>query len=283
MSDLYKVEWMGDDNMSGFFGAWDDVLDRMQHRPGNDHLRDIMLTQLRKSKALQHQMELWDAMSDSDPNKSYQWLVDMLNRKIEQQRQRNNLKDLQVNAGKPVAAAVASEQPKGPKNCKYGANCTNGKCTFLHPPKGGPALVAAIPKKKAGQPQKTNPGAQEDTRDPCWAWVDGKCNLGGACSRAHRALTKEEKQKKAEAEKRRADAAAAKAKGGTNAGGGANVPPPPKRTFSPAPTGICANFKKAQTCQAGLDCRFAHEGLEKHQEAHRAARAAAKAKKEGPG
>ena len=86
---------------------------------------------------------------------------------------------------------------------------------------------------------------------------------------------------KAEAEKRRAEAAAAKAKGGTAAGGGNHQPPPPpKRTFSPAPSGVCSHFAKAKACAAGLDCRFAHEGLEKHQEAHRAARAAAKAKKE---
>ena len=139
MSDLMKVEWTKDAEMADFLERWEKVVNRLQFRPSDEHLRDVLLMQLRKSAALKHQIEQWDQMEDEDANKTYQWLLSQVARKIDQQRMRTNLKDMQHTIVNPGAggggknpAAVGAEPPKA-KNCKFGAHCTTPGCQFKHP------------------------------------------------------------------------------------------------------------------------------------------------------
>ena len=113
LADLMKVAWTKSSEMAGFLDRWEKVVNRLQFRLTDKHLRDVFLIQLRMPAALKHQLEQWGQMPDDDPNKTCDWLVGQLQRKTGQRRERVNLQDLQVTTltpGKPAAAAP--EPPK---------------------------------------------------------------------------------------------------------------------------------------------------------------------------
>ena len=96
LADLTKVAWTKDSGMADFLDRWEKVVNRLQFRPTDEHLRDVLLIQLRKSAALKHQLEQWDQMEDEDASKTYEWLISQVQREIDQRRMRTNLQDMRL-------------------------------------------------------------------------------------------------------------------------------------------------------------------------------------------
>ena len=65
-----NLEFTKDAELDLFMHTWVDTVLHMRDRPEDNHLRDLLLKQLRKSPMLKHQIEKWDEMGEDDPNKT---------------------------------------------------------------------------------------------------------------------------------------------------------------------------------------------------------------------
>ena len=251
--DLMKVEWRGDDKIAEFLDDWTDVYTQMARKPDHDTVREILMTQVRKStRELKHALEEWDKLEPEE--QTVAWMMEVLNRKVDTRRRLENKAEVSasVAAGRkgntqpaaptPKVAAAPPAQPACPLYLK--GSCKNGaSCPAPHPPNmQGKAKQNGNQQQQKQQPQQNPQQPSGNTQagwgNPCWRFHEGKCLKGDACSFEHRQMTKKEKQTYEEAKK-------------------AN---PPRNSSPGVGSTVCVEYSKSKTCKNGEACPFSHPG-----------------------
>ena len=263
-NDLLAVQWKGDDNIVGFLDKWFEVFTQLDPVPDAAILREVLLSQVRRStKEMKHDLEEWDRMAETDPNKCYTWLMSALDRRVALQRRLRNVADMTASVSdnrqsktQPAVPGPQTGSSKPPNVCftwQKTGSCPNGqKCPYAHSPDQKGIKAPQNPRPPS---QQRAPSSGPTARRPCYNFADGKCTRTN-CPFEHRQLTKAEKKEKEEAA----------AKRGGSAG---RTPSPPNKPQ------VCVPFSKSGSCAFGLACRMIHPGMEA---AQRAARDESKAK-----
>ena len=97
-SDLiYGFDHLGnlkvkDHNLHEFRMTWNHIIDNMGKFSMNDfHFRDVFYRKIKDEPEMEYDTRLYERMSESDPNKTYEHLKKCVQRVIQMQEQRKNL------------------------------------------------------------------------------------------------------------------------------------------------------------------------------------------------
>ena len=79
LTTLMKVEWMGDNEMAKFLATWDKVsLGMGANRPSEQHMEEIFLTQLKKSRVFEQDIRKYVRLEPGHADKTYAKLYKMV-------------------------------------------------------------------------------------------------------------------------------------------------------------------------------------------------------------
>ena len=213
VEDLLKVRLLNDD-LSTFLGNWDSVMSGLSHTPDETTLRDIFLRELRQSKRLKYDLEIFDRAKEGTEQHSYSFLKESIKSLLTRERKRKNRDRVARSHGDKYGAPATprstspsarsgrgrSQSPKGsrprspgrsrsstpqksrsasPKGVCYDflkGNCKRGdKCMFLH-------------KKRSLSPKGPKP--KKKINATCKFWKEGTCTRGDACRFQHKDIEK---------------------------------------------------------------------------------------------
>ena len=209
---LYDLPYPGDADLVTFKSQWNEVLECM--RPGdvpNDvALRDILYDKIKGSKLMVFDIHYYDSKQESHADKTYQYLIDMINRHIKIRREEKNrearnqgLKHL-ASRYKTMALPAEGQADKPPK----AAPTPKPKANPTSSPKSGdaaPVLAEAKAKQHAkgkdkgkgkgkkgkSKSRSRSPSAPRSAADkkkiPCrfHFGVGTTCNKGRDCEFSH--------------------------------------------------------------------------------------------------
>jgi len=274
--DLLGVEFSGDSQIETFLNNWHRVYGGLCCDLPESFAEDHFINELRKSTVLKEIVAHYDRLPLGDPDKSYNGLLAAVNSYLLRVRQEANRVKL---LGKSGRTAAPFEGPKQLCDHFKAGNCSRGRnCPFSHskrkkkaalrkeaapapPPKGKgkgqhgksrepspfPDQKGNKGKGKGGGGRKGgNDNSQHgnDTRRPCFAFADGRCQKGRDCMFVHRALTADEIRFKDEYRKR------------------ADSPGNLRKQAAPVPKGVCELYLENK-CRLGKSCPMAHIKLKK--------------------
>ena len=254
ITDLTSVAWCGDsdEQIERFRNNWDGTIAGMVEELNDKLLSEILLEQMLKSSVLKEEIMAYRRLKKEDPAKSYNGLLDIMDRHLVLAHQRKN-RTAQVRANNQRNASTTA----APGVCRKFllGKCGNKNCNQEHPSGqggvlksksqggGGSQSPAAGPggkgrKKGGGKGKSRSPsrssgsGKSVDRSLPCSWFQSGKCTRKD-CKYEHRMATADEKEKLKKIIKPR----------------------------SPSPVagqGICNQFSQTGTCTFGEKCKFKH-------------------------
>ena len=214
VEDLLKVRLLNDD-LSTFLGNWESVMSGLSHTPDETTLRDIFLRELRQSKRLKYDLEIFDRAKEGTEQHTYLFLKESIKALLTRERKRKNRDSVARSHGDKYGAPATprstspsarsgrgrSTSPKGsrprtpgrsrstsprksrtpsPKGVCYDflkGTCKRGdKCQFLH-------------KKRSLSPAKP-PKTKKKINATCKFWREGTCTRGDSCRFQHKEIEK---------------------------------------------------------------------------------------------
>ena len=241
--DLMGLGWWGDDSMHGFRHMWNFITRNMAEPLNENTLRDLLLERLNKSKVLQADISHYHRLSHNDPDRSYNYLRNCMNRYLERTQMTKTRDDYSTMLKKMAKHGGGAPAAPGPK-------------------------AKAKPKAKSKGKGKGKGGKGEDDKKlPCYFHHNGGCTFSAKdCRFSHDSISDEKKKELvrprsrsptrpnrqppaagAESDAEKAPAPKAKAKAKAKAAAG--------------PMGgqiWCKEFLKPQGCKYGNNCIFAH-------------------------
>ena len=189
MEDLLNVRLVND-NLTSFMRSWEGVLAGMNAKtPDDSMLEALFYNQLKKSKQMQHHLNVYLSASEESADHSYTYLIESVRQYLSRARlERNRERVARQNGGRPAAPAAESQRvPKG--FCiafvKYGS-CRRDNCTYKHEQPSGDARGRtpsrdAKPKKGKGKGRTNSPKGKKE----CRFYPKGRCDRGENCPFAH--------------------------------------------------------------------------------------------------
>ena len=87
VEDLLKVRLINDD-LSTFLSNWESVMSGLSHTPDETTLRDIFLRELRQSKRLKYDLEIYDRAKEGTDQHSYAFLKNSIKEMLVRERKR---------------------------------------------------------------------------------------------------------------------------------------------------------------------------------------------------
>ena len=257
ITDLSNLDWMGDPRMQSFLYVWYVMVNGMKEAISETTLRDLLLTKMEKSSELQHDLNFYYRMPDGDPEKSYQYLLDSMERYIQRASQRKNRKDFNgkhlehilkcshtalPGVGKEPKAKLSKAEKKARKLAQQKAQAESQgdrDASAAPAPKGGGKGGDKGPLSSQGTPYK----------EICYYFNHSTCQKGKQCTFKHVKLNDKEKGKlkKPNIKSRGNSQAAPKGGGpkGDGKGGG-------------KASGWCHAHLRPGGCPHGKDCMFPH-------------------------
>ena len=107
VEDLLKVRLLNDD-LSTFINNWESVMSGLSHTPDETTLRDILLRELRQSKRLKYDLEIYDRAREGTEQHTYRFLVDSLKELLTRERKRKNRDRIARSHGDKYGAAAST-------------------------------------------------------------------------------------------------------------------------------------------------------------------------------
>ena len=161
IEDLTAAQ-LNPDNIERFITAWDLVVAGQQEPQPEQTLKTLFLRQVRKAKALEHDVAYYDRLPVGHPDRCYQFMHNRVRVHIERAKaERNREQQCQHLAGKSSTALAATDQSRGKKKekGKGGRSKSNDKRGKGQDPagdggKGGQALLPVAGKGQVRQRQE---------------------------------------------------------------------------------------------------------------------------------
>ena len=144
LEDLLAIT-LANENLVVFLSNWETVLSGIQKAPDETFLEPLFHRQVKKCKALQHDINIYERAADGSPEKTYKFLYDAARNHINRKRlERNRERIAKQTAGLPTTPAP-KRVPKG--FCiafVRNGSCNKGEsCKYKHEPSS--AVVATHP------------------------------------------------------------------------------------------------------------------------------------------
>ena len=190
MEDLLNVV-MVNDNLVQFIRNWDTVLSGIKKTPSDDVLESLFHRQIKKNKALAHDVAIYERAIDGTPEKTFEFLYKAANRHINAKRLEKNRDRMakQAAAGMPSAPAPLKRVPKG--FCidfvKMGS-CSKDNCPYKHEKPEKPR--GRTPSGSKGKGRGRSPSGRGSpspgrAQVECKFFKQGRCNKRDACRFLH--------------------------------------------------------------------------------------------------
>jgi len=254
LTNLMKVNYLGDKNMEQFYNSWLKVVNNLKSPDSvsAEAREELFLKACEQSAVLKNDVDHYKRQVVGHPDKSYDFLLRSMKFRIDSAREDRNLKELDNTfAGSSTIPAM----PSADGMCKFflKGSCLKGNdCKFSHGGKGkgqskdnkgdrGNARVPS-PGSKGGKGYKGDSGKSKGAGKSgakkliCYRYMEGTCpKTKEECSFDHRKGSAEEVKEKASWDA--------------------------KRAASPAPqadTKICPDWKNKGECALGDACKLAH-------------------------
>ena len=172
MEDLLNVKLVND-NLTSFMRSWEGVLAGMNAKtPDDSMLQALFYNQLKKSRQMQHHLNVYLSASEESADHTYTYLIESVRQYLSRARlERNRERVARQNGGRPAAPAAESQRvPKG--FCiafvKYGS-CQRDNCTYKHEQpssnaRGRTPSRDAKPKKGKGKGRTNSPKRKKECR-----------------------------------------------------------------------------------------------------------------------
>ena len=107
VEDLLKVGLLNDD-LSTVINNWESVMSGLSHTPDETTLRDILLSELRPSKRLKYDLEIYDRAREGTEQHIYRFLMDSLKELLTRERKRKNRDRIARSHGDKYGAAAST-------------------------------------------------------------------------------------------------------------------------------------------------------------------------------
>ena len=110
VEDLLKVRLINDD-LSTFLSNWESVMSGLSHTPDETTLRDIFLRELRQSKRLKYDLEIYDRAKEGSDQHSYSFLKNSIKEMLVRERKRKHRDRIARSHGDKYGAAASHDPP----------------------------------------------------------------------------------------------------------------------------------------------------------------------------
>ena len=111
LEDLLAIT-LANENLVVFLRNWETVLSGIQKAPDDTFLEALFQRQVKKCKALQHDMNIYQRALDGSPETSHKFLYDAASNHINRRLERNRERIAKQTAGQPTVPAP-KRVPKG--------------------------------------------------------------------------------------------------------------------------------------------------------------------------
>ena len=172
--DLLAVQIKGE-ALEGFLNTWDMVLMSIRHEQPEDVLRVLFLKNIRKVGYLKDDLIYYDRLPDNDPNRTYDYLMQMVRRTLSRRRQEINRQQHSRSLagegqGQPSAPGIPKETPKQTPKLPIPTVADSTPAPGKGKGKGGG--------KGGGGTPKTPGGGTPKNAGVCYQWLEGNCTKG---------------------------------------------------------------------------------------------------------
>eukprot|EP00971_Amphidinium_carterae_P002216 43868-Amphidinium_carterae.2 len=211
--DLINVKWQGDGGLRHFYELWTLTVNRLNKSPDEGLLRSILWGHLKKSKALQHDIMLYERLADGDPDKTYSQLLSVLRHQVHREIHETNRDRIVRTQSNMISAPAVGKENSGEKDicfafrkngsCKFG-----DKCKYRHERSHTPSLPASSgtyqPRKSSRDASRSkSPGSRRDRSSSkgrgkgqsnkpdgvCRFFLKGACKYGVKCRYQHNKMS----------------------------------------------------------------------------------------------
>ena len=238
ITDLAKVEWLGDEKLAQFRNNWEDRVCSMATEINEDTLANMLCDHLMKSKELREAVNKWRKLDEGVPEerakKTYRALLDLVDDHLMYNQEIRNRSSLDRHSHHNHPTAPASE------GHGKGGGGSKGKG------KGGKGGKGKSGKADGKGNRKGDDGkGKGKTQGYCAFFQVGNCSMGTACRYKHDKAPDEATRERLKEIREKV----------ANAGGGAR-----SRSPSPQRNGkkVCPEYAMHQTCKYGDRCKFVH-------------------------
>ena len=171
VEDLLKVRLINDD-LSTFLSNWESVMSGLSHTPDETTLRDIFLRELRQSKRLKYDLEIYDRAKEGTDQHSYAFLKNSIKEMLVRERKRKNRDRIARSHGDKYGAA-ASPRSTSPSH--------RGGRERSQSPRG------SRPRSPSrGRSQSPNKSRTPSPKGVCYDFLKGTCKRGKNCPFLHK-------------------------------------------------------------------------------------------------
>ena len=183
MEDLLSVTLLNE-NLLTFMRNWDTVLSGIPKTPEASFLEPLFHRQVKKVKALSHDINIYERALEGSKERSYSFLYDAANAHLNRKRLERNRERMARQTGSPAVptAPAPKRVPKGfCISWVRNGSCTKGdQCKYKHqtPAKGrGRSATPA-----GSRASSASPGGKPKI---CKFYKQGRCDRGGNCNFLH--------------------------------------------------------------------------------------------------
>ena len=169
VEDLLKVRLINDD-LSTFINNWESVMSGLSHTPDETTLRDIFLRELRQSKRLKYDLEIYDRAREGTDQHTYKFLVDSLKELLTRERKRKNRDRIARSHGDKFGAAASASPGRGSSPSSRGGRGRS------HSPRPRSSSRDKSPRKSRTPSPK----------GVCYDFLKGTCKRGNNCPFLHK-------------------------------------------------------------------------------------------------
>ncbi|CAE7685313.1 GIP [Symbiodinium necroappetens] len=106
VQDLLKVRLLNDD-LSTFLSNWEGVISGLSHMPDETTLRDIFLRELRQSKKIKYDFEIYDRAKEGSEQHTYLFLKNSIKEMLTRERKCKNRDRIARSHGDKYGAAAS--------------------------------------------------------------------------------------------------------------------------------------------------------------------------------